>query len=332
MHKEGNYRMEEYVGKTIGLDFKFAGSADMLVKSMPEYLKRAFDFSLVGIDGQEFLLLTPSAQVEMPTSQIVKFAGQIEKQTGRPTLVQFRLMDAAKRRTLISNRTNFVVVGKQIYIPSLRIYLTEGGSVRDIAAKETLSPAAQFLLLYHLQKQSLEGVPFKEMAEMLQYSAKTITVVVAELQSRSICGVEQVEGRNKVLRFPLKGRELWDGVSPLMTSPIHKVWHIEKSALPAGLPLLASYDTALARYTRMADTGQPSFAIDRRVFAERGQTLQPFLHPTEGEVRLEVWKYDPALLAEGGFVDRLSLALCYKNIADERVESEITQMTDNIKW
>jgi DNA-binding MarR family transcriptional regulator len=332
MRNEGNCQIEEYIRKTIGLDFRDKGSAGGLIKGLPEYLKGAFDYSFVDIDGQEFLLLAPSVEVDMPTAQIVKFAGQIEKLTGKPTLIQFRSMDYIKRRTLVTGRVNFVVVDKQIYIPSLRTYLNESGSAQDVTAKETLSPAAQFLLLYHLQIKSLENMPFKEMADVLRYSAKTITVVVAELQSRSICDVVQAEGRNKVLRFHQKGRELWDGVSPAMTTPIHKVWYIERDALPADLPLRTSYDTALAHYTFMADSRRPAYAIDKRAFAGHQDSLSPFLHPEEGNVRLEVWKYDPALLSEGQFVDKLSLSLCYKETDDERVRSEITRMIDKIEW
>ena len=33
----------------------------------------------------------------------------------------------------------------------------------------------------------------------------------------------------------------------------------------------------------------------------------------EGKYRIELWKYNPALLAKGNMVDALSLALCYKH-------------------
>jgi hypothetical protein len=170
------------------------------------------------------------------------------------------------------------------------------------------------------------------MAEVLGYSKKTITLVAAELQALSICDIEQIDAWIKVLRFPLKGRELWDSVSPLMSTPIHKVWHIERDAIPTDLPLCSSYDTALAHYTFIADSSQLSFAIDKRVFAEYQESLQPFLHPEEGTVRLEVWKYDPALLSDGQFVDKLSLALCYRDTHDERVQNEITELINNIVW
>jgi DNA-binding MarR family transcriptional regulator len=332
MQNKGNCLIEEYIGKTIGLSFRDKGSANEWVKSLPQYLKGTFKFSLIEIEKVEFLLLTPSAEVDLTTLRIVKFANQISKQAGKPTLIQFKSMDNIRRRTLISHKANFVVPDKQIYIPSLRMYLNEGGSIQQFATKESLSPSAQFLLLYHLQKASLEGSPFKDVAEALSYSKKTISVVVAELQRLSICEVEQINERSKVLRFNKKGRELWDSVLPLMVSPVQKVWYIEKNHLPANMPLYASYDTALAHYTFIANPSLSSFAIDKKVFSEYQKELQEFLHPEERNVRLEVWRYNPASLAEGQFIDRLSLALCYKDTDDERVRKEITEMINKMVW
>lgn len=332
MLNKGNCMLGEYVEKTLGIRFSHNGIATKLVKTLPQYLKGIFDFSLVEIDGQEFLLLTLLPEIDLPVSQIVKFSNQISKQTGKLTLMQFQSIDYIRRRTLITNRANFVVPHKQIYIPALRMYLNESGSIQNLAMKENLSPAAQFLLLFHLQKSSLEGLPFKDVAARLNYSKKTISIVVMELQKLSICDVEQVNGHNKVLRFNKKSGKLWNSISDLLTSPVQKVWYIEKKYLPLQMPLYVSYDTALAHYTFMADTSLVSFAVDKKTIAEYQNELREFLHPEEGDVRLEFWKYDPALLAEGKFIDKLSLALCYKDSDDERVSKEINEMIDNMIW
>jgi DNA-binding MarR family transcriptional regulator len=318
--------VEEYINKTIGLACKRKGPANDLIKNLPQFLKGTFNFSLLEIDGQDFLLLKLLSEINIPVSQVVKFSKQIRKQTGLPTLIRFNTLDSARRRTLISNRENFIIPDKQRYIPFLRMYLNESGSIQQISDKESLSPSAQLFLLYHLQKQPLGGLPFKDIADILGYSKKTISIVVAELQRLSVCEVEQVNERNKILRFNKHGRELWDSVSPLMTCPVQKVWYIEKKHLPANLPLYASYDTALAHYTFIADSSPSSLAIDRKVFSEYQEKLQDFLHPEEGDVRLEIWKYNPAPLANERFIDKLSLMLCYKDMDDERVRKEITGM------
>ncbi|MDR1633011.1 MAG: hypothetical protein LBR97_09110 [Dysgonamonadaceae bacterium] len=298
-----------------------------MVKGFPRYLKEAFFFSLVEIEGQDFLLMSPSMEIDFPVYQIVVFANQIRRQTGKPTLIQFKTMNNIRRQTLISRRENFVVPERQIYIPSLRMYLNEVVGIRQFSGRERISPSAQLLLLYHLQKTPLEGLPFKDMAEILNYSKKTISVVAEELQKLSVCEVKSMNERNKVLHFKEKGRELWDKVSLLMDSPVQKVWYTGKDMLPDNL--LLSCDTALAHYTFMAGSPQTSLAIDRKLFSEYQKEMRELLHPEEGNVRLEVWKYNPALLANDQFIDSLSLALCYKNTDDERIKKEITKLIDN---
>ena len=332
MQNEGNCLLGAYLSKTIGLTFRQADLGRDLLKGLPQYLKGAFSFSLAEIEGQAFLLLTPSAEDDVSTSRIVKFARQVGIRTGKPTLIRFKSMDSIRRRTLINHRENFVVIHKQIYIPSLRIYLNEGSSIGQVRGKDKLSLPAQYLLLYHLQKNSVEKTPFKDIAKALNYSRKTISVVAAELQKLSICEVAQLNERNKILRFNKHGRQLWDSVSPLMSSPVHQIWYMGNNNFPDGMPFYASYDTALAQYTFIADSSLSSFAVDKKVFSEYQQELQEFLHPDEGNVRMEVWKYNPALLTNGAFVDRLSLMLCYRDTDDERVRKELEKMIHKIVW
>ena len=324
--------IEEYLNKTIGLACVAKGGASDFTRNLPLYLRTSFKFSILEIDGQDFLLLEPVDETIMQVSRVVKFARQIRNGTGLPTLVSFSMLDSVRRRTLIANRENFIVPDKQIYIPFLRMYLNESAAVRPVADRTALSPSAQLLLLYHLQKQSLEGRPFKDVAEALGYSKKTIFVVVAELRRLSLCEAEQADERSKVMRFNKNGRELWDDVLPLTISPVLKVWRIDEKRLPSGLPLFASYDTALAHYTFIAQSSLASFAVDKKAFLERPEEMRSFLHPEEGDIRLEVWKYDPATLADGRFVDKLSMSLCYKDSCDERVEGELERMINQMPW
>lgn len=59
-------------------------------------------------------------------------------------------------------------------MPSLLIDLKEFGVIQMVK-QEVMQPAAQFLLLFHLQVESLEGLNLKTIAEKLEYNATTIT-------------------------------------------------------------------------------------------------------------------------------------------------------------
>jgi len=240
-------------------------------------------------------------------------------------------IDTNLRRTLISGKVDFVVIGKQIYLPSMCMYLNERGLSLNVAGKMILSPAAQILLLYHLQVCSLERRTLKDVALLLNYSAKTVSVVTAELVKANICTLE-VQGRNKLLNFVQLGKDLWKTVEPLLESPIVQIYYIDE--LPDELENIVriSYDSALAHYTFLAESKQRTVAIAKRNPLVRGLLDNGNLHPTEGEIRVELWKYDPVLLSDSSFVDKLSLALCYKNNDDERINKELAGLIDGVKW
>lgn len=51
-----------------------------------------------------------------------------------------------------------------------------------------------------------------------------------------------------------------------------------------------------------------------------------------GDIIVEVWRYDPALIATDRYVDKLSLYLAMRNSGDERIQKELETMIDNLQW
>jgi hypothetical protein len=51
-----------------------------------------------------------------------------------------------------------------------------------------------------------------------------------------------------------------------------------------------------------------------------------------GENVIEIWRYNPSILSKSGIVDRLSLYLSLKDSKDERIQIELDNMINEIKW
>jgi len=51
-----------------------------------------------------------------------------------------------------------------------------------------------------------------------------------------------------------------------------------------------------------------------------------------GENTVQVWRYDPHILSENGKVDKLSLYLSLRDNADDRIQIELENMLNEIKW
>jgi hypothetical protein len=52
----------------------------------------------------------------------------------------------------------------------------------------------------------------------------------------------------------------------------------------------------------------------------------------DGQHKVEQWKYNPILLGDGGYVDRLSLYLIFRNTSNERIEAELETMLERMSW
>ena len=105
------------------------------------------------------------------------------------------------------------------------IIALEKTSNRKIA--EVLTPVAQYILLYHLQVGSIEGMSPRDIAPLLPYSYESVTLGVTCLEDVGLCQKIQNGQRSKVVHFELKGKELW---TRLRTSCCH-LWRTASFAM-----------------------------------------------------------------------------------------------------
>ena len=329
MNKNGNKLIImacEYLNNVLGLVLKIANDS-VQVPKLPYYLKAGNQFAIGMIDGRECLLVIPDVLADGST--IARRVKEITEKTGKMTVLIFNNIDTVRRRIMVTNRTNFVVPGRQAYLPSMGAVFKERGLALAVAPeRQMLSPAAQVLLLWHLQRETLDGKNISEMAKNFPYSIKTVSAVVKELEQVGICTIEG-DNSGKRLHF-LPKDEIWDVVYPMLTSPIQEVMYCDDiHVIPAEMRFI-TYDRALAAYTFMADFDKKAFAVNKKSETIKKLKASGALNAVEGIYRIEFWKYDPALLAENGMVDALSLALCYKDSGDERVADELKNMVNRI--
>ncbi len=311
--------IDSYVNKILGLKFEDKGElrsedarpGDSDRKS--EVPEGFFGYGLCAIEGSDYVLLKQNVpNVKLAT--LIKNCLEAEKAIGIPCILVKENMDGSERRQLIQHKVCFVVPGRQIYIPHLGTYFTERrlNAFREV---EQLTPAAQYLLLYHLEKKPFDRTSLGEIAKILGYSAKTITIVAAELKRAGLCDILPSGRKTKFLVFKKTGRALWDLAWPMLGSPVGKVGYVDET------------DVDRSRLALVPDEGETyCYAVWKRT--ETGNDL--FFKASEiefvGCARIEFWKYDPCKLATGGRVDPLSFALCLKADADGAVQKQIERL------
>ena len=273
-----------------------------------------FDFN-----GQVMLLLVAKGEMDYTNVQRRKISERIESVKHIPAVFYFDNLLTYERDRLVEQGVYFVVADKFAFVPTLIINRRSTKS----EIKELFYPSTQYILLYHLQIESLDGLSLKELEDKVPYKYKPIAKSIKQLEA---LGLIRLEGsRNKKLVFELSGKELWDKASTNLIDPIKSIEYTS-DVFPEGD---IGGISALSHYSMLVPEDVPTRVLTAEWVREHKYSI-PELHSFEDTQRIEIWKYPP--LDTSGYVDKLSLYLTLKDDKDPRVEKEIEIMMNEIKW
>lgn len=296
---------------------------------MPLFLRSGYTYALVSLLDKEIVFAILNG-TDLPTpDQLNKQENQLQREFGTYVVFVFEQLEAYQRKRLVRKQIPFLVPGKQLYMPFLFIDLQERFD-KPAQTVSKLRPSTQCLLLYHLEVAPLAGIPFKEIAQALQYTNMTISRIAKELAT---AGLAEVKGaREKYLNLQDDRMTLWQESRLLMQSPVKERFFV--SQLPRAVTLYKTNVTALATYSDLAPGKVQAFAIGEETYRQLKEAAQlQDMNHTDGEYALEVWTYDPGLLAEKDRVDPLSLYLSMAEEAeDERVLMALEQLLEGMIW
>ncbi len=273
-----------------------------------------FDFN-----GQVMLLLVAKGEMDYTNVQRRKISERIESIKHIPAVFYFDNLLTYERDRLVEQGVYFIVADKFAFVPTLIINRLSTKS----EIKELFYPSTQYILFYHLQIESLDGLSLKELEDKVPYKYKTIAKSIKQLEA---LGLVRLEGsRNKKLVFELSGKELWDKASTNLIDPIKSIEYTS-DVFPEGD---IGGISALSHYSMLVPEDVPTRVLTAEWVREHKYSI-PELHSFEDTQRIEIWKYPPS--GTSGYVDKLSLFLTLKDDNDPRVEKEIAIMMNKIKW
>lgn len=306
--------------------------APVKATGLPLFLRERFDFQSVRLFGKRYVLAMEKANRDAGSpGEYENQVGVMQPQFNEPVVLVVSRLPSYARNRIVRLGMPFIVPGSQTFLPTALIDLRERFTQPKPGKGKKLTPAAQCLVLYHLQRQSLENLPLREIAEKIGYSPIMLTKVKDELEAAEVCRTLRV-GRAIALEFTSKGRGLWESVQPILSSPVKKALWVSWDqptypALVAGL-------TALSQKTIMADDRLPTYALPSATL--QANLEQGLYHgckgPEDANLRLESWSYNPLLFGDTTMVDSLSLFLSLRDFPDERVQQQLETLMDNIPW
>jgi len=317
-----------YLEKTLGIEVNASKVNKDILDKLPLYINSIYTIWTVNIFDKEVLFLAKKSIEHLTPLQYKKHKELLEKKTGMLIVFILSDMKAYDRNRITHKKINFIIEDKQVFIPQLLIDLKD--YLPKIKPKPVaLQPAAQLLILYHIQKKPLDGFTYKDLAGLLNYSYITISRAVDNLVKLDLCKTEG--NKEKILVFKTDRKKLWNNALPYLKPPIKKTIFINEE-LPKNLIRFSDIN-ALAFYTDLNNDMNIHYAIHNNDFVKlvKGGLITE-TSQYDGEYKVELWRYNPNILTNNDFVDPLSLYLCFRNESDERIEMSLEQIIEQLAW
>ena len=311
---------ENYMGNILGLEAEDKG-----VYALPVPVCHFFEVRKSQIGGHEFLLLSPTMEDVKPELLCKRYYKAMET-SGIPCVLVVPTITGVLRRQLIKKKVSFIVPDKQVFIPELGAILSES-KLDTGSEKSVFSANTQFLLLFHLLKKDLNGCSYNEIMNATGIIKKNISTAAAELANAGVCELQSGPGREKMIVFSGDKKDIWSKSLPMMTNPVKRVGYVS-AIVPNVEKMPESYEAALSHYTDVVGEEVKAYATYR--LSDEAKALNGIIQPEyeDGMVRIEFWAYDPVKLSDNGFIDPLSLYLCYRDDDDERIQGELSRLID----
>ena len=314
-------KISDYLNNLIGNDINIFPTEKAAISKLPFTLAKSYDFHDMEIIGNRITVAVPAEPDECSPMQLAKHQTKMMEIFEHPVAFVLKEIESYNLTRLTYARVNFIVPNKVVFIPSLMMVLKEVRKTNK-TLPDTMPPVAQLLLLYHIQVKNLNGMTTVDLANIASMAYPTINVALHWLEKNGF--IELVGGKQKIVNFVAKGKELWEKALPMMTTPIERIIYANMRPTDS----LQANETAMGYYTMLAEPNTEIVAISKATAKE----YDGLFNKQYGDVKVEVWKYAPSLLSENECVDRLSLYLSLRDNDDERIQIECDTLIKEMKW
>jgi DNA-binding MarR family transcriptional regulator len=309
----------EFLKRTLRLNIKIDESTQNY--PLPNYISSRYTIRSALFDRQKVFLLYPKTELDQ-VNAIKKHIQKIQTLEKIPVVVVLTRITARQRQNMVDAGIPFIVENKQCYLPFLGTVFTEKCDA-EIESAQKFIPSAQMLLFYYIYRNQKE-LYANEAVEALGVSAMTITRAVRQLEQTGVIHTYK-NGVRKIITSEYTGKELFEKAKGYLFCPINRKQYIRKEMVDESL--LISGDQALSMYSMLNPPRVSCYATGDS--AHWKDQWEDTLIDDSQQVELQLWKYDPQVLAKGSTVDVLSLAMCFSGDPDERVEEAVAEMLED---
>jgi len=316
--------LNKYLNSILGIETTIIPLEKQLLQLLPLYITATYKISETTIYGHRIcLLIVRNKENRQTPDSLFKQMLFVRQKIESPVVFVFDKLISYNIKRLIQKGINFIIPNKQLFIPALMMDLRKI-PVRIPQKTELLTPIAQLVLLYHLQKETLNGFTTQQLSNKLNQTYRTMSRAVKNLEEIDLCNL--VGGKEKKIQFTEKGKKLWLKAQSFFQNPVERIVFTDE--LLEGGNVYVSNINALVHYSMINDETKRYYAIYRNEVKNFTIETNKYV----GDNTIETWRYNFKQLSNNGFVDKLSLYLLLKNDTDERVQNELEQMIIGMQW
>lgn len=308
-----------YLTELIGIQVR---DKNETIENLPNYILSRYQIRKSSFDGVEVLLVYPKGELEH-IQAISKHLEKIKQTYNCPAILVMNHLTYRERSALIKRRIAFIVEKKQVYLPFMAIYLQERCDAEKIERKKIL-PSAQMLMIYYIYH-GTDEIVLSQVGKVLSLTPTSIMRASKQLMEMGLFQVKKY-GVHKIMFSKKTPKNLYESAKEYILTPVKKKVYIPKNTLDDSMVL--SGDSALAYYTMLNEPRVACYATDNMTKWKSVATDK--LIDIDTQCELELWRYNPRIFSNKGYVDELSLALSYKNEEDERVQEAIEEMLNKM--
>lgn len=292
--------------------------------ALPLYLK-CYEYGPISLYGVNYVFVVAKDALNLKAYKAQR--SKIEQVYGCGAVLVLDRVKVSQRRNMIENNIMFVEPWKQLFMPAFGFVLREG---REAISMQTdrFTPQTQLVALFFLYNGEGEFT-VKQIAEKTKLNDMAIGRGMRALEELKLISCVSV-GRTNHYRLCVSLVDYMNKIEQVAVSPKYKSMWVKKRAKPKNI-MRAGY-SALSDYSMLADNEYETYAVSKREYKNLENLEQiEFEDLLDDEyVKIEIWKYDPAVFAENGTVDKFSLYMSFEKEQDERTEETLKKMKEEI--
>ena len=317
--------MKESVIKIVGIEVRLLPLAMKGFKGITIGSLVSFEFYKGNFRGEEYCFIRPREGMQYTPSHYAWHTQRISEAMKMPVVLIVDKTDYNFRMRLIYHGVYFVAAPRFVFMPGI---LANALSPSKKKRMEQLSPKGQFILLYWLQETVLsQNVTISTFVGKWGFSYVSVTRALAELERYGICESRKEDDNSKTYILKKDKQTTWREYQRLLRNPVLKVVYSDT-------PIEGTYRitniSALSHYSMLNPDRYDSIAVLDSDF--RKAKWKNLTNEIEGNYRIEVWCYEPAMFPDKRFVDKLSLVLSLQDDHDPRVEGEVERVLNEMTW